>query len=116
MRDDFIRRAHTNPRLFQQMRELAIQVSEATQHEVKIAAIAYNPPIFTVLVDGSRVDDWMPWDQTIMFLRGLITGVAFDDTKSYNEGIAHAAAEIQRVLTEQLSQDRDSGNQVGVGG
>lgn len=108
MRDEFIRRAWTNPRLFTQMRELSDRVSEATQHDVTIAVIGYNPPIFTVVVDGSRVDDWMPWDQTIMFLRGLLAGVAFDDTKSYNEGLSAATAQLQRVLTEVKSQDRDS--------
>lgn len=108
MRDEFIRRAWTNPRLFTQMRELAERVSEATQHNVTVRVIGYSPPIFSVLVDGSQVDDWMPWDQTILFIRGLLTGVAFDDTKSYNEGLAAATAQVQRVLTEQLSQDRDS--------
>lgn len=112
MRDEYIRRAQTDPRLFQRMEQLSETLSEATQHDIRIRVIGHNPPVFTVIVDGSQVDPWMPWEQTIMFLQGLITGVGFDDTKAYSEGIAAATAQVQDALNRALSQDRDADTSV----
>lgn len=108
MRDDFVRRAHTDPRLFQRMAQLSETLSEATQHDISIKVVGHNPPVFTVVVDDSQVDPWMPWDQTIMFLQGLLTGIGFDDAKAYGEGVSAATAKVQEALNQALSQDRDS--------
>ena len=109
MHDVFVKRALTDPRLFQRMQELSAEISEATSHKVEVKVVGHNPPVFTVIVDGSHVDPWMPWEQTILFLQGLLTGFAFtQDGLTYADGVAWAAAQVQAALNKALSQDRDA--------